>query len=269
MDFKSITDRIRIHIIESVTEAKSGHVGGSLSLVEIMAVLYFSKMNVDPDNPNWENRDRLILSKGHASPVLYATLAEKGFFPVSELTKLRKFGERLQGHPDMHSTPGVDVSSGSLGQGLSIANGMALAAKMDNKDYRIFVILGDGEIQEGQIWEAAMTTAHYNLNNVIPILDLNKLQLAGSTEEIMDIEPVVDKFTAFGWNVISIDGHDCSEISDAIDNATKNKNKPTIIIADTIKGKGVSFMENNVNWHGVAPTIDQCELALQELRGTS
>ncbi len=220
---------------------------------------------MDPSNPKWQDRDRLVLSKGHACAALYAALAEKGFFPVEELLTFRQTGTRLQGHPDMRKTPGVDMSTGSLGQGLSVANGMALAAKLDKKDYRVFVILGDGEIQEGQVWEAAMTAAHYKLDNVTAFLDYNGLQIDGPVKEVMSPSPVEDKFKAFGWNVISIDGHDFNQIEDAVQQAKACKGKPTMIVANTVKGKGVSFMENQVGWHGVAPNEEERDAALKEL----
>ncbi len=256
---------IRRHIIREVAEANSGHVGGALSIADIVSYLYFKEMNVDPSNPKWQDRDRLVLSKGHACAAIYAALAEKGYFPVEELLTFRQTGTRLQGHPDMNKTPGVDMSSGSLGQGLSAANGMAMAAKLDKKDYKVFVILGDGEIQEGQIWEAAMTAAHNKLDNVIAFLDYNGLQIDGPVEEVMSPSPVEDKFKAFGWNVISIDGHDFNQIEDAVQRAKSTKGKPTMIVANTIKGKGVSFMENQVGWHGVAPNKEQRDAALKEL----
>lgn len=259
--------KIRKHIVQMVTEAKSGHPGGSLSAAEIVSALYFDVMKIKPEDPHWEDRDRFVLSKGHAAPVLYAALAEKGYFPVEELLKLRKTGAMLQGHPDMKGTPGVDMSTGSLGQGLSAANGMALAAKLDNKDYRVYALLGDGEIQEGQIWEAAMSSAHYKLDNLTVFVDHNKLQIDGTVEEVMSPEPVTDKFRAFGWNVLAIDGHDMEQILNAVEEAKKVKGKPTVIVAETVKGKGVSFMENQCGWHGTAPNREQCESALCELGG--
>ena len=267
MNLDQLRNEMRINIIQSITEAKSGHPGGSLSMIDILAVLYFEKMNINPENPIFDNRDRLVLSKGHGAPALYAVLAEKGYFSKEELMQLRKNQHMLQGHPDMKSTPGVDVSTGSLGQGLSIGNGMAIAGKLDNKNYNVFVILGDGEIQEGQIWEAAMSAAHYKLNNVIAILDYNGLQIDGTNDEVMRVSPVDKKFEAFGWNVLTIDGHNTNEISEAVDKAKTSTDKPTIIIAKTVKGKGISFMENNGSWHGTAPNKEQCELALKELRG--
>ena len=262
---EDIANNIRINIIKSVSSAKSGHPGGSLSIADIMTVLYFEKMNIDPTNPKFEDRDRFVLSKGHAAPALYATLAERGYYSKDDLLTLRKFGSKLQGHPDMKKVMGIDMSTGSLGQGLSAANGMALAAKLDNKDYKVYVVIGDGELQEGQIWEAAMTAAHYKLDNVIAFVDWNGLQIDGSNDEVMTIKPIDEKFKAFGWNVMVIDGHNYDEISDAVDIAKKENGKPTVIIAKTVKGKGVSFMENNVSWHGTAPNAEQTEKALIEL----
>ncbi|ABY92269.1 transketolase [Thermoanaerobacter brockii subsp. lactiethylicus] len=265
---KQKAKEVRIDIINMLAEAGSGHPGGSLSCADILTLLYFDKMNVKPDNPKWEDRDRLVLSKGHAAPALYAVLAEKGFFPKEELKTLRKLGSILQGHPDMKSTPGLDMTTGSLGQGLSAANGMALAGKLDKKGYRVYVILGDGELQEGQIWEAAMTAAHYKLDNLTAILDFNGLQIDGPNREVKNIEPVNEKFNAFGWHVIEIDGHDFDQIDKAIEEAKATKGKPTLIIAHTIKGKGVSFMENQVGWHGSAPNEEQRQKAIQELEGS-
>ena len=256
---------IRRHIVKMLGEAGSGHPGGSLSAADIVAVLYFDVMNIRPDDPHWPERDRFVLSKGHAAPVLYAALAERGYFGVSELSTLRKFKSRLQGHPDMKKLPGVEMSTGSLGQGLSVANGMALAAKIDNKKFRVYVLIGDGEIQEGQIWEAAMAAAHYKLDNVTAFLDYNGLQIDGCTKDVMYIEPVADKWIAFGWNVIEIDGNDIEQVLNAIEDAKKVSGKPTMIIAKTIKGKGVSYMENNPDWHGKAPKAEEVEKALEEL----
>ncbi|WP_278244871.1 transketolase [Fervidicella metallireducens] len=258
---------IRQDIIKMLTESASGHPGGSLSAVEILTALYFSEMKVDTSNPRCEDRDRFVLSKGHAAPVLYATLAEKGFFDKKHLSTLRKLGSILQGHPNMNDTPGVDMSTGSLGQGLSAANGMALAGKLDNKDYRVFVLLGDGELEEGQVWEAAMTSAHYKLDNLIAFIDHNGLQIDGEITEVMNPESISEKFKAFGWNVIDIDGHNFEEIFEAIDKAKETKGKPTAVVAKTVKGKGVSFMENVAGWHGTAPNKEQCEQALKELGG--
>lgn len=256
---------IRKDIINMLTEAKSGHPGGSLSAVEIMVYLYFEKMQADPKDPKNEDRDRFVLSKGHGAPVLYSVLAEKGYFPKEELMKLRKINSMLQGHPDMKETPGVDISTGSLGQGLSAANGMALAGKLDKKDYNVYVLIGDGEMQEGQIWEAAMTAAHYKLDNIIAFIDNNGLQIDGFNKDVMNIEPIKEKWQAFGWNTLNIDGHNFEEIEEAIIKAKNTRGKPTAIIAKTIKGKGVSFMENQAGWHGVAPNKDQAEQALKEL----
>jgi len=256
---------IRKDIIEMLAEAKSGHPGGSLSAVEILTYLYFKEMNVDPANPQWPDRDRFILSKGHGAPVLYSVLAEKGYFPKEELMKLRKTGAMLQGHPDMKGTPGVDMSTGSLGQGLSAANGMALAGKLDNKNYRVYALLGDGEMQEGQVWEAAMTSAHYKLDNLTIFIDNNGLQIDGTNEEVKNVNPIEDKWKVFGWHVITIDGHDLQQIEKAVEEAKNTKGKPTAIVAKTVKGKGVSFMENQVGWHGVAPNAEQKEQALKEL----
>lgn len=259
--------KIRQDIVSMLGESKSGHPGGSLSSADIVTTLYFHEMNIKPENFADSNRDRFILSKGHAAPVLYAALAEKGFFPVEELKTLRKTGSRLQGHPSMKHLPGIEMSTGSLGQGLSAANGMALAAKLDGRDYRVYVLMGDGEIQEGQVWEAAMAAAHYKLDNVVAFLDHNGLQIDGPTRDVMSPEPVADKWRAFGWYVIEIDGHNISQIIDALNEARKIKGQPTMIVASTVKGRGVSFMENQVGWHGNAPNAEQTAQALCELRG--
>lgn len=256
---------IRKSIISMITEAKSGHPGGSLSATDILTSLYFSEMNIDPDNPKMPDRDRFVLSKGHAAPAIYATLAERGYFPKEDLLTLRKFGSKLQGHPDMKKLAGIEISTGSLGQGLSVINGMALNAKIFNESYRVYGILGDGEVQEGQIWEAAMAAAHYKLDNVCVFLDNNNLQIDGNVSEIMGIEPISKKWEAFGWNVIEIDGHNFEEILSALAKAKECKEKPTMIIAKTVKGKGVSFMENVCGFHGVAPTVEEKEKALAEL----
>jgi transketolase len=258
--------KIRIGIIEGTHAAKSGHPGGSLSIADVMAYLYFAEMNIDPKNPADPNRDRFVLSKGHCAPALYAALANRGFFPVEELTTLRKIGSRLQGHPDMTLTPGVDMSAGSLGLGISSAAGMALAGKIDGKDYRVYTAVGDGESEEGQVWEACMFAAHYKLDNLCVIIDWNGLQIDGSVEEVMNPTPHDKKLEAFGFHVISIDGHDFEAIEKAFAEAKTVKGKPTAIIAKTVKGKGVSFMENKVNWHGSAPNDEQCEAALAELK---
>lgn len=262
-----ITRTIRKDIISMIHGAKSGHPGGSLSAVEILTALYFDEMNVDPTNPKMEDRDRFVLSKGHAAPVLYATLAHKGYFDKEELKGLRKMGRMLQGHPDMKGTPGVEMSTGSLGQGFSVACGMAMAAKLDNAPWNVYALLGDGEVQEGLIWEAAMSAAHYKLDNMIAFLDHNGLQIDGDVSKVMNIGPIVDKFKAFGWNVIEIDGHDFDQIFAALDMARATVGKPTMIVAKTVKGKGVSFMENNAGWHGNAPSDSDVEIALAELGG--
>ncbi len=262
-ELKSKARSIRRHIVEMITEAGSGHPGGSLSSADIVTALYFHVMNVDPKNPHWSERDRFVLSKGHAAPVLYAALAEKGFFPKEELSKLRKTGSILQGHPDMKVTPGLDMTTGSLGQGLSAANGMALSAKLDNKAYRVYVVMGDGEIEEGQIWEAAMAAAHYKLDNLTAFVDHNGLQIDGPIKEVMSPESIQEKFKAFGWNVIDIDGHDMKQILGAIEEAKTVKGKPTVIVAKTVKGKGVPFMENQVGWHGKAPSPEQAKEVLE------
>lgn len=249
---------IRNLIINALAEAGSGHTGGSLDLVDVFTVLYFNHLRYDSKNPKWEDRDRVVLSIGHTAPVLYATLAAAGFFPEDEMMTLRKFGSRLQGHPSLDfQLPGVETSAGSLGQGLSISNGMAFAAKFDKKDYRVYCVMGDGEIQEGSVYEAAMAAAHHKLDNVCAILDRNCLQIDGNTEDVMALEPLADKWHAFGWNVIEIDGHNHSEIKEALVKAEQCKGKPTIIIAHTIMGKGVPEIENNNKWHGKVPTKEQ------------
>ena len=255
---------IRKHIIEEVYHAASGHPGGSLSCADIITVLYFDEMRVDVKNPEWEDRDRFVLSKGHCSPALYGVLAEKGFFPKEELLRFRHIDSYLEGHPSMRLVPGVDMSTGSLGQGISAAVGMAIAGKLDKKDYKVYVLLGDGEIQEGQVWEALMSAAHYKLNNLIAFLDHNRLQIDGNITEVMSPEPVEDKFRAFGWEVINIDGHDHEQINSAIKRAKTIEDKPIMIVADTIKGKGVSFMENNADWHGSPPNKEQRDKAIAE-----
>ncbi len=256
---------IRKNAVSAVFHAGSGHPGGSLSIADIMAVLYFDEMRIDPQNPDWADRDRLVLSKGHCAPALYATLAERGYIPKEDLKTLRKTASYLEGHPDKKKIKGVDMSSGSLGQGISAANGMALAGKIDNKDYRVYTILGDGEIQEGQVWEAAMFAAHYKLDNLVAFVDHNGLQIDGPITEVMSPEPITNKFEAFGWHVISIDAHDVETIKNALDEARTVKGKPTVIVANSTKGKGVSFMENNVSWHGAAPNAEQYAVAEAEL----
>lgn len=266
-ELKSIAKSLRINIIKMLEKSQSGHPGGSLSACEILTALYFKEMNIDPKNPHWEDRDRFVLSKGHGAPVLYAVLAERGYFPREELNSLRKINSMLQGHPDMKGTPGVDMTTGSLGQGLSAAGGMALAGKIDKKDYRVYALVGDGEVQEGIIWEAAMSAAHYKLDNLTVFMDHNGLQIDGKNEDVMNIEPIDEKFKAFGWHVIKIDGHNFEEIFAALEEAKNTKGKPTMIIASTVKGKGVSFMENQAGWHGKAPSSEQAQQALEELGG--
>lgn len=264
---KSISTEIRKDIVKMLTESASGHPGGSLSATDIMTVLFFKEMNIDPNNEKDPNRDRFVLSKGHAAPVLYSTLARRGYFPVEELSTLRKFKSRLQGHPSIQYLPGIDMSTGSLGQGISAAVGMALAGKIDKKDYRVYTILGDGELEEGQVWEASMCAAHYKLNNLTAFIDFNGLQIDGDITKVMNPCPIDKKFEAFGWNVLVIDGHNYEEIIDAIEKAKECKDKPTAVVCKTIKGKGVSFMENQAEWHGIAPSREQCEAALKELGG--
>lgn len=257
--------RIRVGIIESVYHAGCGHPGGSLGIADIMAYLYFEEMKVDPKEPKDPSRDRFVLSKGHTAPALYATLAERGFFPVEELKTLRQIDSRLQGHPDMKGIPGVDMTSGSLGQGISAACGMALAAKITGQDYRVYAVLGDGESEEGQVWEAAMFAAHYKLDNLVAVIDWNGLQIDGPIAEVMNPAPHDEKLRAFGWHVISIDGNDLDSIEAAFAEARTVKGKPTAIVARTVKGRGVSYMENAVEWHGAAPKEDQYKIALAEL----
>nr|WP_255711511.1 transketolase [Pelosinus baikalensis] len=259
------TLNIRKNIIRMITQAQSGHPGGSLSAVEILTYLYFQEMNIDPSNSKNPKRDRFVLSKGHAAPVLYAALSERGFFSADELLTLRKINSRLQGHPDMKGIPGVDMSTGSLGQGLSAAAGMALAGKIDGSDYRVFALLGDGELEEGQIWEAAMFASHYKLNNLTIFIDFNGLQIDGLISEVLSPLPIPEKWRAFGWNVLEIDGHDLEEIHCAVQSAKEVLDKPTAIIATTIKGKCIRKMENAAEWHGKAPSISECEEFLFEL----
>ena len=260
----ALATKIRMGALEGIYNGKSGHPGGSLSVADILAVLYGSEMNVDPKNPKMENRDRFVLSKGHCAPALYAALANCGFFPVEELAQLRKIDSRLQGHPDMKGVPGVDMSTGSLGQGISTACGMALSAKLQNKDYRVYTVVGDGESEEGQVWEAAMFAANKGLSNLTAFVDYNNLQIDGTIEEVNSAYPIDKKFEAFNWHTITIDGNDFDQIEAALKEA-ETIDKPVAIIAKTIKGKGVSFMENQVGWHGVAPNDEQYEQAMSEL----
>lgn len=262
----AMATRIRMAALEGVYAAQSGHPGGSLSIADILAYLYFKEMKVDAQNPRWEDRDRLVLSKGHTAPALYAALALKGFFPVEEMKSLRQVGALLQGHPDMKTIPGVDMSSGSLGQGVSAAAGMALAGKLDGAGWRVYAILGDGEIEEGQVWEAAMFAAHKKLDNLCVIVDNNDLQIDGSISEVNSPYPIPEKFEAFGFHTLAIDGHDFDQIEQALDEAKTVKGKPTAVILKTVKGKGVSFMENQVGWHGAAPKQEQYDMAMAELQ---
>lgn len=265
-EMQEMAKTIRKDIVKMVCEAGSGHPGGSLSSTDILVSLYFNKMNHNPLNPKWEDRDRFVLSKGHICPALYAVLARAGYFAADELMSLRKMASRLQGHPALNKDlPGIEISSGSLGQGLSIAVGIALGAKMDKKNYKVYCLTGDGELQEGQIWEAAMSGAHYNLDNLICIVDKNNLQIDGAVKDVMNIDPLPEKFKAFNWHVIECNGHNLEELNKAFDEAKTIKGKPTCIIANTIKGKGVSFMENVAGWHGKAPSKEECSLAIQEL----
>ncbi|HHW32119.1 MAG TPA: transketolase [Clostridiaceae bacterium] len=264
-NLKKTATMIRKHIIEQVFQASSGHPGGSLSCTDILTVLYFDEMRVDPKNPKWEDRDRFVMSKGHCAPALYAALAEKGFFPKEELLKFRSVDSYLEGHPSMKDVPGVDMSTGSLGQGISAAVGMAMAGKLDNKDYRVYAILGDGELQEGQVWEAFMAAAHYKLDNLTAFLDHNGLQIDGKITDVMSPEVVEDKFKAFGWNVLVVNGHDLAQIKEAIETAKKTKGVPTVVVCKCTKGKGVSYMENQAGWHGTAPNKEQRDQAIAEL----
>ena len=258
--------KVRMGIIESTHAAKCGHPGGSMSAADLFTYLYFKELNVDPANPKWEDRDRFVLSKGHTAPGLYAALALRGFFPVEDLLTLRKVGSYLQGHPNMNSVPGVDMSTGSLGQGISTACGMALAAKVKGKTNRVYTLLGDGEIQEGQVWEACMLASHYKLDNLCVIIDNNGLQIDGDIAKVMSPYPIVDKLEAFGFHTQAIDGHDLEAIGAALDTAKTIKGRPCAIVMKTVKGKGVSFMENNAGWHGVAPNDEQYEQAMGELK---
>ena len=258
--------QIKLDILEEVFSASSGHPGGSMSIAEILTYLYFQEMKIDPKNPKWEDRDRFVLSKGHCAPGLYAALAERGFFPTEDLKTFRKVDSYLQGHPDMKGVPGVDMSSGSLGLGISTACGMALSAKIYNKDNRVYTVLGDGEIAEGQVWEAAMFAAHYKLDNLTAFVDFNGLQIDGAITDVMDSTPIDEKFKAFKWHVIVIDGHDFNQHEAAVEEAKATKGKPTMILCKTTKGKGVSFMENKAGWHGKAPNAEEYEQAVAELK---
>ena len=257
--------KVRKDALTAVYHAASGHPGGSLSVADILTLLYFKEMNIDPKDPKNQDRDRFVLSKGHTAPALYGTLAERGFFPVEDVKTLRQFGSYLQGHPDMKGVPGVDMSTGSLGQGISAANGMAISAKLSGKAYRVYTVLGDGELEEGQVWEAAMFAAHYKLDNLTAFVDFNGLQIDGDITKVMNPTPIDKKFEAFGWNVLTVDGHDFEALDEAIQAAKATKGKPTVIVAKTVKGKGVSFMENAASWHGAAPNEEQYNQAVSEL----
>lgn len=265
-NLKQKATKLRQDIIQSLAAAGSGHPGGSLSAIDILTVLYYQEMEITPENYAEKNRDHFILSKGHAAPAWYAVLADKGFFPKEDLLQLRKFGNHLQGHPDRLKTKGVDSSSGSLGQGLSIANGLALAKRLDGNQKKVYVLLGDGELQEGQIWEAAMTAAHYKLNSVIALIDNNGLQIDGTNQAVMAVEDLGEKFAAFNWHVLKADGHDLDSLTQAIQQAKAYEQGPTVIVCNTIKGKGISFMENQVGWHGKAPSADEAQQAIAELK---
>ena len=258
--------KVRMGVIEGTHSAKAGHPGGSLSAADVFTYLYFKEMNVDPKNPKWEDRDRFVLSKGHTAPGLYAALALRGFFPVEDLKTLRQIGSYLQGHPNMNMIPGVDMSTGSLGQGVSCAAGMALAARFQKKDCRVYTLLGDGEIQEGQVWEALMFAGHYHLDHLCVIIDNNNLQIDGAISDVMSPYPIVDKLTAFNFDVVEVNGHSFEELEAAFDKARQTKGKPFAIVMKTVKGKGVSFMENNAAWHGTAPNDEQYEIAMNELK---
>jgi len=261
-----MAEKLRLDMVDSLHEAGSGHPGGSLSIAEIMSVLYFHEMNLDPSNPQWEERDRFVLSKGHAAPAYYAALAERGFFDVSLLKTLRKIDSILQGHPDCKKVPGVDISTGSLGQGISVACGMACAAKKKGSPARVYCVLGDGEIQEGQVWEAAMSAGHYKLGNLVAFLDNNNLQIDGAVDHVMSVYPIKEKFEAFGWRVIELDGNDVGQILAALELARTSKDQPTLLLGHTTKGKGVSFMENQAGWHGSAINDEQYAAAMKELK---
>jgi transketolase len=264
-ELAAISKQMRREVIEMITEATSGHPGGSLSAAEIVVTLFFDVLRHDPANPKWKDRDRFILSKGHCCPILYAVMAEFGYCPKDQLNTLRKLGSVYQGHPDVRFIPALEASTGSLGEGLSVAHGMALAARLDKSPTRVYVVLGDGEIQEGQIWEAAMFGRKYQLDNVCAIVDYNRIQLDGFVKDIMDLEPLIDKWRSFGWHTIELNGHDIAALQNAFAEAAATKGKPSVLIAHTIKGKGVSFMENNPKFHGQAPTREEADLALQEL----
>ncbi|MEE0742598.1 MAG: transketolase [Emergencia sp.] len=266
-NYQQLAAKVRIDVIRAIHSAGSGHPGGSLSAADLVTALYFKEMNIDPADPAKQDRDKFILSKGHAGPVQYAALAERGYYPVSDMMSLRKMGSKFQGHPNMHKVPGIEMSTGSLGQGISVSVGMALANKIDGNPGRVYTLLGDGELQEGLVWEAAMSAAHYGLDNLVAIVDFNGLQIDGKNDDVMTVKPIDEKFKAFGWNVVVIDGHDFDQIFDAFDQARACKDKPTAIIAKTHKGRGVSFMEDNPGWHGKAPNAEEAKQAVEELGG--
>ena len=266
-ELEQVAAKVRVDIIKSIFNAGSGHPGGSLSAADIVTALYFDEMNIDPKNPDMEGRDKFVLSKGHAGPVQYAALAERGYFPVEDIMSLRKLGSKFQGHPNMHYVPGVEMSTGSLGQGMAVCVGMALANKLDKNPGRIYTLLGDGEIQEGLIWEAAMSASHYHLDNLVAIVDNNGLQIDGKNDDVMTVKPIDEKFKAFGWHVIVIDGHNMDEILAAFKEAKDTKDRPTAIITKTHKGQGVSFMVDDPGWHGKAPSEEQARQAVEELGG--
>jgi len=266
-ELKKIANKIRIDVIKAVYNAGSGHPGGSLSAADILTALYFDEMNIDPNNPKMDGRDKFILSKGHACPAQYAALGERGYYPVEDMMSLRKLGSKFQGHPNMHYVKGIEMSTGSLGQGFSASVGMALSYKLDCSEGRIYTLLGDGELQEGLVWEAAMAAAHYKLDNMVVIVDWNGLQIDGNNDDVMTVKPVDEKFKSFGFNVLVIDGHDFEQIFKALDSAREYKGKPTAIIAKTHKGEGVSFMKDEAGWHGKAPNEEECKKAILELGG--
>ncbi len=261
-NLEEMARNLRVSIVRTLHKSQSGHTGGSLSAIDMITALYFHKMRHDPENPEWKDRDRFVLSKGHAAPAQYVALAEAGYFPKEDLMMLRRLGSHLQGHPDSKGTPGVEVCTGSLGQGLSMANGMALGLRLDGSNSRVYAMLGDGELQEGQVWEAAMAAAHYRLDNLCALIDLNGLQIDGEVAKVMNVAPVADKFRTFGWHVIEIDGHDMAAILGALDKADNIKGKPVAIVAATVKGKGVSIFEHKASYHGVAPNDEELNLAL-------
>ena len=266
--YEGIASKIRVDAIKAIYHAGSGHPGGSLSAADIITALYFGEMNIDPKNQKMEGRDKFVLSKGHAVPAQYAALGERGYYPVEDMMSLRQLGSRFQGHANMHKVPGIEMSTGSLGQGFSASVGMAMAGKLDKSDARVYALLGDGELQEGIVWEAAMAAGHYKLNNLTAFVDWNNLQIDGRNEDVMTVAPITDKFISFGWNALEINGHDFTEIFDAIDQAKACADRPTVIVAHTVKGKGVDFMEDQAGWHGKAPSEEEAKEAVRQLGGT-